>query len=241
MKIIRILSLAVICSCVSAADGQAVYSGNIVGYINQPFYTGTNYIANQLANGDDSLNTIFQPGVVPEGATFTEWNPVTQAFLPASTYDTVTGWSLNYTLTYGQGGVFDSPSPFINTFTGSVWPGFDPIHNTFTPPLVTGSGLMMLSCYVPVADATFYDVVGRDPLNGDSVTLLDAATQMYSTTTFTGGSWNNGAPLLDVGESAFFNLVSLSPVPEPGIYGLLGVGLVILVTLRRGKLPLIVP
>jgi hypothetical protein len=89
---------------------------------------------------------------------------------------------------------------------------------------------MMLSCYIPIPDATFYDVVGRDPVDGDSVTLLDAATQTYTTTTFEDGSWNNGDPSLDVGESAFFNLEA---VPEPGVYGLIGVGIIVLGMMRK--------
>jgi hypothetical protein len=124
MKIAKILSIAAVCGYVTAAAGHALYSPGIVGYINQPLYSGNNYIANQLSTGDNSLDTIFQPGVVPEGTTFTEWNPTTQALLPASTYDTVTGWSINYTLTYGEGGLLNTPSLFTNTFTGGVWSGF---------------------------------------------------------------------------------------------------------------------
>lgn len=222
MKIAKILSLtALVGGCVSAAYAQ-VYSQNIVGYINLPFCGGTNYFANQLDNGyGNTLDTIFNTGVVPEGATFTEWNPATQQFFPTSTYDTVNGWSINYTLTFGQGGWLDTSTLFTNTFTGSVWSGYDATTESFTPPLVTGTGLQFLSCYVPVGDATFYDVVGRDPLNGDSVTLLDAATQAYTTTTFDNGAWNNGAPSLNVGESAFFNLV---PVPEPSATALAASG-----------------
>jgi hypothetical protein len=230
MKIAKILSLTcVIGGCAAVADCQ-VYSGNIVGYINQTLYAGDNYIANQLSNSNNTLNAIFQTGVVPEGTTFTEWDPATQQFLPSSTYDTVNGWSIDYTLTYGQGGLLDAPSTFVNTFTGSVWPGFDAINNTFTPPLVTANGSLFLSCFIPISDATFYDVVGRGPQNGESVTFLDAATQTYTTTTFDDGSWNNGDPSLDIGEAAFFNL---EPVPEPAVCGLLGIGLAVLMTVRR--------
>jgi hypothetical protein len=45
---------------------------------------------------------------------------------------------------------------------------------------------------------------------------LDSETQTYHTTTFQNGVWNNGDPVLHVGESAFFSLVDPSlPVPEP--------------------------
>lgn len=192
-----------------------VYSANIVGYYNLPLYAGDNLIANQLDAGtvpDNTLSTIFGPGVVPEGATFTEWDPTTQQYLPTSVYDTVNGWSIDYTLGFGQGGLLHSPSSFANTFTGSVWSGYNPNTGLWVPPLVTGSGSQLLSCYVPILDATFYDVVGRNPQNGESVTWLDDASQVYTTSTFQNGVWNNGVPALNIGQSALFNL---EPVPEP--------------------------
>jgi hypothetical protein len=238
MKAAKILSLtALVAGCASAAYSQ-VYSQNIVGYINQSFYAGDNYFANQLSTGDNSLDTIFT-GAVPQGATFTEWDPTAQQFLPISTF-TGTSWSINYSLTYGQGGLLDTPSGFVNTFTGGVWSGFSATTQSFTPPLVTGTGSQLLSCYVPIT-ATFYDVIGRGPANGESVTTLAAATQTYTTTTFSNGVWDNGAPELGVGEAAFFNLDVATPanllsIPEPSVTSLAAVGAVTLLafsTLRR--------
>lgn len=206
----------------SVSANCQIYSGNIVGYINQPIYAGDNLIANQLNYSNNALNAIFQPGV-PEGATFTEWNPATQQYLPISVYDTTAGWSINYELGYGQGGLFDSPSTFTNSFVGEVWPGYSG-DGSFVPPLVTGSGTLLLSCYIPISNATFYDVAGRNPQNGESVTLLDDATQTYLTTTFENGSWNNGVPMLNVGQAAFFDL---EPVPEPEGYNLIAAGMLI--------------
>src|SRR5690348_12002805 len=104
MKIARyVCSVCLVASALSA-NGQ-VYSANIVGYYNLPLYAGDNLIANQLDAGtvpDNTLSTIFQPGAVPEGATFTEWDPTTQQYLPTSVYDTVNGWSINYALGFGQ-------------------------------------------------------------------------------------------------------------------------------------------
>lgn len=235
MRVAKIFAVSLVAGMVaSAADCQTTYSGNIVGYINQTLYGGNNYIANQLSTSNDTLNAIFQTGVVPEGTTFTEWDPTLDQFLPTSTYDTVTGWSINYTLTYGEGGLLDAPMTFSNAFIGSVWSGFNPPPATFQPPLVTGSGTLFLSCMIPIT-ADFYDVVGRDPQNGESVTLLDAATQTYTTTTFEDGSWSNGDPTLNVGESAFYNLESYNPVevPEPAAYGLIAVGAVVLGVMRK--------
>ncbi|MGH7942060.1 MAG: hypothetical protein ACREE6_17890 [Limisphaerales bacterium] len=108
MKIIRfaqILALPAITGMVTSAASGQVYSQNIVGYANLDLYEGTNYIANQFDNGQGNmLDTLFQAGStsqqIPEGAMFTEWDPTTGEFLPASTYDTVNGWSIDYTLTY---------------------------------------------------------------------------------------------------------------------------------------------
>ena len=227
MKIVKFLCLVFFAGVAVSASSQT-FSQGIVGYINQLFYAGDNLIANQLSYSNNTLNAIFQ-SAVPEGATFTGWNPLSQQYLPASVYDINTGWSINYELDYGQGGLFNSPVTFTNTFAGSVWPGYDGIA-PFVPPLVTDGGTLLLSCYIPIAPATFHDVVGRDPLNGESVTLLDAVSQTYTTTTFEDGDWDNGTPTLNVGQSAFFNL---EPVPEPAVYNLVGAGLLLLATVRK--------
>jgi hypothetical protein len=232
MKLPKILPLAVVTGIVAFRAHAQVYSQNIVGYYNLTLYAGDNYIANQFDNGSgNTLDTIFQPGLVPEGATFTEWDTTTQQYLATSTYDTVTGWSIDYSLALGEGGLLDSPVMFNNYFTGSVWPGLN-VNEPLVPPLVTGTGSMLLSCVVPYTDATFYDVVGRDPQNGESVTLLDAATQTYTTTTFNDGTWNNGDPSLNVGESAMFYLEA---VPEPGILSLFGAGVTVLLAVSTRR------
>jgi hypothetical protein len=228
MKYAKYLCLAFFLGASVSANCQNVYSQDIVGYITQPLYAGDNLIANQLSDSNNTLNAIFQPGV-PEGATFTEWDPASQQYLPASVYNINTGWSINYELDYGQGGLFHSPLTFTNTFVGTVWPGFNP-DVTFVPPLVTGTGSLLLSCFVPFSSVTFYDVVGRDPQNGESVTVLNAVSQIYTTTTFQNGVWNNGVPTLDVGQAAFFNL---EPVPEPSVYNLIGASLLFAITARK--------
>ena len=104
----------------------------------------------------------------------------------------------------------------------------------FNPPLVTNNGTLLLSCYLPLA-AKFFDVVGRNPDDGESVTLLNALTQLETTTTFHNGSWDNGDPLLAVGQSAFFNLGPQAAVPEPASvgFGLFGAGLLALAKGRK--------
>jgi hypothetical protein len=213
---------------IQAASAQV--SQNIVGFVNLQLDPGTNFIANQLDNGEgNTLDTLFTATTgspsVPEGTMFTELNSATGQFLPNSTYDTVNGWSINYALTYGEGGMLITPMLFTNTFVGDVLvgdPGVNPPSQPFIPALVTGSGLMFLSCIDPIGNATFYDVVGRDPQNGESVTMLDPGSQIYTTTTFENGTWNDGDPELAVGESALYYL---EPVPEPSVICMGGLAL----------------
>jgi hypothetical protein len=191
---------------------------------------GNNLVANQLDNGTgDTLNQVI---LAPEGATFTKWDASQNQYLPVSTYDTNSGWSINYTLNFGEGGLLNTPSAFTNSFTGTLWPGWN-ILGPFVPPAITNTGVFLLSCYIPLNSATFSDVVGRNPLEGESVTMLNPATQALTTTTYHSGFWDNGDPLLDAGQSAFFNLgPTLFVVPEPTIGALAGVGLLCLGTRR---------
>lgn len=213
-----------------------VYRTNIIGYYNLALYPGDNLIANQVGNDDNALNTIFNQSTslnqgIPEGTTFTKWDSAAAQFLPLSTYDTNRGWSINYTLSYGEGGKLNSPSFLINTFVGSSWSGFDG-NGPYNPPLVSIYGTLLLSCYAPINSATFYDVVGRDPQDGESVTALNASSQISTTTTFQNGSWNNGIPSLNIGQSAFFNLEA---VPEPEVLSLFSAGAVLLMACRQKR------
>src|SRR3974390_2170352 len=71
-------------------------AGNVVGYVNVPIYAGDNLIANQLdpsGLGNAPLDVVFPTTnpAIPDGTTFTEWDPVGHAYLPVSTYNSLTG------------------------------------------------------------------------------------------------------------------------------------------------------
>ena len=234
------IALVFACLCGGRQAVAQVFSQNIVGYYNQPIFAGNNLIANQLANGGNTLSEIFT-APVPQGSTFTEWDAAAGHFLPPSIYDATDGWSINYTLSYGQGGLLNATAAFSNTFVGTVWSGFS-LSGPFVPPLVSDNGVLLLSSYIPIGSATFQDVVGRDPQNGEYVETLDPLTQVCSTTTYQDGVWNNGSPALDVGEAAFFGLgtgLGAAPlfVPEPGMLelGLTAMGTLLLAGIIRRR------
>jgi hypothetical protein len=235
MKTIKKVALLSLSTFIAfSARCQPIASSNAVGYINLTIYAGDNLIANQLDDTvGNTLDDIFAtgPGDLLTGSTFTEWDPTSDQLLPASVFNG-TSWSINYGLSpNGVGGVLNSPANTTVTFVGDVvnfniQPGGG---YTFVPPLL-GPGTYLLAMAAPLT-GTFEQVIGSDPIAGDSVETLDASTQTYSTTTFNGTTWNNGTPSLAVDEAAYFDLV----VPEPSMFALTGLGAGILLICRRAQ------
>ncbi len=211
---------------------------DVLGYINYRLYQGDNLIGNQLlANPDNTLNTLFSlynsTPDIPDGATFMKWDDT--GFLPASIFDADSGtWSINYTLELGEGGCLHTPDNFTNTFVGFVGPYLNltggPRQINWNPSYT--DGLYLISCPTPFGNATFQEVVGRAPLLGEWVKRLDEATQTYTISTFNGSSWDNGTPILAVGEAAWFNLGPVV-VPEPSVLALAGLGTIFFRLKRR--------
>jgi hypothetical protein len=239
MKMLRSnLALSLFCLLIAPAAQAQVYSGNIVGYYNRSVFAGDNLIANQLGTTNDTLNNVLTLGVL-NGSMLTEWDPGANQFLPASTFNAATAsWSINYPLTYGGGALFYSPASAAIMFAGEVDPALVSTANGLEINFANwqpnyANGLYLLSCPVPIDGATFQEVVGRDPLNGEWVETLNEASQTCSVTTFhTGTGWDNGAPALDVGQAAFFDLGPVV-VPEPSTLTLAVLGVAALVRFRR--------
>ena len=231
---------AIICFLAApAALAQSIYSFNIVGYYNLTLYTGANLIANQLgivgAPGNNTLNNVLINGVA-DGSTLTKWDPLGNQYLPPSVFNAATtNWSIDYSLTYGEGALLHSPTIAVNTFVGEVFPGFNVDTGALDWHPNYAGGLYLISSPVPIArpiSEMFAAVTGRDPLDGEWVRLLDPATQTYTTTHFdvSSGTWDNGDPVLGVGVAAWFKLV-----PEPSTFALAGLGLAALMFARRRR------
>lgn len=230
----------VLAAFVTCVDAQV--SVNIVGYYTLPIYSGDNLIANQLDDGTNFLDDIFNayPAPIPDGATFTKWDSAANTFLPASVYSAGSGrWSIDYSFTFGEGAVLHSPTTWSNAFVGQVYPpavpyvgsGLDP--TKFWHPGYA-AGVYLISSPVPVygpMDEMFPFLVGRLPRNGEWVRILNPATQTYLTTTFHAGTgWDNGDPTLSVGESAWVSLV-----PEPVTLNVCAIGAALLLLFRSRK------
>jgi MYXO-CTERM domain-containing protein len=210
--------------------GSAQHSLNVVGYVNRPFSIGANLFGNPLnASPNNYLSTLFQPGVVPDGAVVSLWNPATLSFDTTSTFS-AGFWSLDFVLNPGTGARLTTPSTFTNTFVGEVQmrdggPFSEPIA---LPPLYAGpDGILLRSDIVPTASSgsdIFLNILGRGPNVGEQVIKLN------SVSTYLGEDTWDVTPTLAVGEAVFLNV---GPVPEPSAAALGLLGLVLLRAFRR--------
>ncbi len=216
------LGILFVCGSLGAFAQSNVYSIHIVGYVNKAFQAGDNLFGNPL----ESTNTLsYVIPTAPEGTTVSLWNPPGNAYGPIATF-TSGAWDTDFTLNPGMGAKLHTPALFTNTFIGTVLAPdgsyFDGNAINPPPPFSGVDGLYLLSSKFPATLSgtstlsVFEYILGRAPHEGEQFTTLDPATQLYHTTIFLSGDWNNGAPRLGVGESAFFNIGPVA-VPEPSV------------------------
>ncbi len=241
MKSLKLGLLLLLCGgmTLSSFSQSNVYSMNIVGYINRTLFPGNNLIANQLDfSSGNSINNVLLG--VADGATFTKWDASANTFLPLSVFSLSSQtWSINYSLNLGEGALLHSPSFTTNTFVGSVANytnvlDLGPGGQAWSPNYA--DGLHLIACPSPIGGpiSTMFDkVTGRPAQAGESVSLLDEASQTYITATFDGAGWDND-PNLNVAHAAWFNLGPVN-VPEPSSVALAGLAFSALLTVRRRR------
>lgn len=223
-------------------SAQPVYSQNIVGYVSRVFASGDNlFVVPLQVNSNSILSGIFWGNEIPEGTSVSLWNPTTANFDTNSVYQSGV-WTVDLLLLPGMGARLTTSSNFTNTFVGSVLShdgtGFTNISELPPPPppIFAGpAGIYLRGDATPLINTgtdVFLNIFGRLPNAGEQVTLLDALTQTYTTSTYLGNNSWDVVPTLNISQAGFFNI---SAVPEPSsmALGLLGVALLGIFGRRR--------
>jgi hypothetical protein len=212
-------------------SAQPVYSQYIVGYWNSVFVSGDNlFVVPLQVNTNNLLSGIFWGNGIPEGASVSLWNPSTASFDATSVYQSG-AWTVDLLLLPGIGARLTTSSAFTNTFVGYVrnhdGTGLTNDNLTLPPIFASPAGIYLFGDAAPFVSSgtdVFLNIFGRLPNAGEQVTLLDALTQTYTTSTYLGNNSWDVVPTLNISQAGFFNI---SAVPEPSsmALGLLGVAL----------------
>jgi len=206
-----LLTAALTAAGAATSLAQAVYSQNIVGYINLTVQPGFSMIANQLnASPNNKVTSII--AAPPNNTQIYKFDPSTGGFVQNTFVGgTWEGDDLDMTLNPGEG-VFiknSTASNFTITLLGEVAlqssiaipTGFSvrssalPIAGKLTDPLPTGLGFPVQSL--------------------DNIFAVDRATGGFAQDTFIGGAWEGDhggeVPLVALGESFFFKAAAGHP------------------------------
>jgi hypothetical protein len=171
----------------TAAMAQAVYSQNIVGYVNLTVPTGYSMIANPLDGVDAALPTIFP--APPEETTIFKFTGA--GYISASFIDGV--WEGSpITLAPGEGAFILNPAaPFVNTFVGEVV-----LNSNNQIP----AGYSIRASSVPQAGG-LSSVLEFPAAEED--TIFQFTGLGYVSSSFIDGAWEPSEPDIKIGESFF--------------------------------------
>lgn len=187
MRTKTLLLTAAVSAAGIATSMAQVFSVNAVGYINVDVPAGFSMIANQLNNGDNSLNTVIPNAEV--GTTIFKFNPTSGGFETATF---IADWNPNLTLAPGEGAFIQVGSDTVITFVGEVPQG--------SLSQQVPAGLSIQSSQVPQAGNLDTDLNFPAEI-GDTVFFFRNAG--YETSTFI-ASFNPPA-VPEVGEAFFVN------------------------------------
>lgn len=189
------------------ASSAQVYSANVVGYINITVKHGFNLIANQLTNGNNSVNVVLAnlPASL-DGATLQGWDFAHQTFTQADTYFDGAGWvdgDFNPSTTVvrpGNGYFLNNPGPQATiTLIGEVPQGS-------STTAVQGPGFGFYASVPPVVSG--FSTNGFPARADMTYQTFDATTQNFSQalTYFDGTGWADGD----------FNIIDPAPAVGQG-------------------------
>jgi hypothetical protein len=189
-----LLTAALSAAGIATSMAQAVYSVNVVGYVNIQVPTGYSMIANQLnASPNNTLATVMP--APPDGTTIFKFDPGTGGYIIAANVDGAwEGAGPGTTLNPGEGAFIQAPSAFTATFVGEVKTGQS------STPLVAGYSIV--SSQIPQAGLVSTDLL-FPATEGDTVFQFVAATGAYVISANVDGAWEPAEPNLRVGEPFF--------------------------------------
>jgi len=201
-----LLTAALTAAGAATSLAQAVYSQNIVGYINVTNYPGYNLIANQLNNGAATPNKVVDLMPTPPEGTFVfKFNPATGGYTVIDFADNAwEGDDLNLKANPGEG-IFvknATANPFTVTFLGEV-------QLTSSTPI--GTGYSIVSSVIPAAGSLSavppLVSLGFPVQEGDFIYQFNRLTGGYIVNDFADNAWegdgNGAAPQIAVGEAFF--------------------------------------
>jgi hypothetical protein len=196
-----LLTAALTAAGVATSMAQAVYSVNMVGYINASVPAGFSMVANQLNNTpDNKVTTLF--AAPPDGTQVYQFNATTDTYELIQFIDGAwEGDNLEMTLNPGQGVFINPPSAFTATFVGEV---------QLSSAVGVSAGFSIVSSALPQS----LPLSGAPPAGlgfpigeGDQVYQFNPAGGVYTFNQFVDGAWEGdggGAPPVPaIGESFF--------------------------------------
>jgi hypothetical protein len=175
-----------------------VYSVNAVGYVNTALVKGYNLISNPLnntaANGNQ-IKSLFAS--LPAGSQIFKFDGTKYDSAAVDDFTgEVTGPAANLTLLPGEGVFVRVEAPATVTFVGEVMQGTGASQLSNPIP----KGFSIRSSQVPQqGTATQLNFPAEE---GDQIFVFNEATQQYTSSTFSFGSWDR-EPSIDVGEAVF--------------------------------------
>jgi hypothetical protein len=184
---------AIIAAGVASSMAQSnVYSLNIVGYVNKPCPAGLSMVANPLSTTNVLSVVVPTP---PDFSQVLKWNPGIQDFDLATYF--FGSWDLDLAVAPGDGFFINAASPFTNTFVGEALTG--------VTTRALGVGLNQVGS--KIAKAGNADTLGLTAalVDFDQILLFDNGINDYVGYTYFFGSWDLGAPPINVADGLFVN------------------------------------
>lgn len=179
---------------------EGVLSDNVIGCASVALPPGFSLIANPLRAANNCLAELFRGW--PNGTKLNEFDA--RPFLLSENTVKHGRWvNVNEQLAPGEGAIFFNPTPDYksHSFVGTVLLG------NLSMPIPAGFSLR--GSLMPQPGDLQEDL--RFPASeGDVIHLFDRDRQQYMLHTWTNGKWQNGSPLINVGEAFWVAKASAS-------------------------------